>query len=63
MNSLADYLSTFLREYLPIERNLSQNTCDAYAYTFQMFICFVAHHLKIPPSKLMLKNFRLKPLF
>lgn len=56
MNNLADYLSTFLREYLPVERNLSQNTCDTYAYTFQIFICFVAHRLKTPPSKLVLEN-------
>jgi len=56
MNNLANYLSTFLREYLPVERNLSQNTCDAYAYTFQMFVCFVSHHFKIHPSKLTLEN-------
>ena len=56
MNNLADYLSTFLREYLPVERNSSQNTCDAYAYTFQMFVCFVSRHLKIQPSKLTLEN-------
>lgn len=56
MTNLADYLSAFLREYLPCERGASQNTCEAYAYTFQLFICFAAHHLKTKPSRLKLED-------
>ena len=56
MTNLADHLSTFLREHLPCERGASQHTCEAYAYTFQLFVCFVAHHLKTQPSKLTLED-------
>lgn len=56
MNNLADYLSVFLREYLPSERGASQHTCETYAYTFQLLVCFAAHLLKTQPSKLMLKD-------
>jgi site-specific recombinase XerD len=55
MSSLAHYLSTFLREYLPCERRASQHTCETYAYTFQLLVCFAAHRLKTQPSKLMLE--------
>jgi integrase/recombinase XerD len=54
MNNLSDYLSVFLREYLPYERGVSQHTCDTYAYTFQLLICFAAQKLKKQPSKLTL---------
>lgn len=57
MNDFADYLSAFLREYLPHERGASQYTCDAYAYTFQLLICFAARKLKKQPSKLKLEYF------
>jgi site-specific recombinase XerD len=56
MNNLADYLSLFLREYLPCERGASQHTCDAYAYTFKLVICFAARKLKKQPSKLTLES-------
>lgn len=55
MKSLAHYLSMFLREYLPCERGMSQNTCDAYAYTFQLLVCFAARQSKTVPSKLTLE--------
>jgi site-specific recombinase XerD len=55
MNNLATYLSTFLRDYLPCERGASQHTCDAYAYTFQLLVCFAAKCLNIQPSKLKLE--------
>jgi site-specific recombinase XerD len=57
MSSLANYLSTFLREYLPCERRASQHTCETYAYTFQLLVCFVARRLKTQPSKLKLESF------
>lgn len=56
MTNLAEHLSTFLREYLPCERGASQHTCEAYAYTFQLFVCFSAHHLNTKPSKLTLED-------
>lgn len=55
MTNLADYLSVFLREYLPSERRASQHTCEAYAYTFQLLVCFAARVSKTQPSKLTLE--------
>jgi len=52
MTNLAQYLSAFLREYLPCERRASQHTCETYAYTFQLLVAFAAHQLKMQPSKL-----------
>lgn len=57
MINLAHYLSAFLREYLPCERRASQHTCETYAYTFQLLVCFAARRLKTQPSKLKLENF------
>lgn len=56
MKNLAYYLSIFLREYLPCERGVSQNTCEAYAYSFQLLVCFAARRYKIRPSKLKLES-------
>ncbi len=56
MINLADHLSAFLREYLPCERGASQHTCETYAYTYQLFICFAAEHFNTTPSKLKLEQ-------
>jgi len=56
MTSLANYLSLFLREHLPCERQASQHTCETYAYTFQLLVCFAARRLKTSPSKLTLES-------
>ncbi|WP_454830522.1 hypothetical protein [Paraburkholderia xenovorans] len=42
MTKLAHHLGCFLREHLPRERGASANTCDAYAYAFQLLVCFAA---------------------
>jgi integrase/recombinase XerD len=52
MTSLADHLGKFLREHLPRERKASPHTCEAYAYAFQLLVCFAADRLKIRPSHL-----------
>jgi integrase/recombinase XerD len=52
MTSLADHLGKFLREHLPRERQASPHTCEAYAYAFQLLVCFAADRLKIRPSQL-----------
>ena len=52
MTSLAPHLSAFLREHLPKERKTSQHTCEAYAQSFQLLLCFAANRLKIKPSKI-----------
>ena len=56
MTNLSNYLSTFLREHLPCERQASQHTCETYAYTFQLLVCFAARNLNTQPSKLTLEN-------
>lgn len=52
MTALAPHLSTFLREHLPSERRASRHTCEAYAYSFQLLVCFVADRLRTRPSRL-----------
>jgi integrase/recombinase XerD len=52
MTALAPYLSTFLREHLPKERRASQHTCEAYAQSFQLLLCFAAGRLKLKPAKI-----------
>ena len=57
MNTIfADYLSDFLREYLPRERRASVHTCETYAYTFQLLVCFAANRFKTRPSSLTLEQ-------
>ncbi|WP_246505859.1 tyrosine-type recombinase/integrase [Mesorhizobium silamurunense] len=50
MTALAPHLATFLREHLPRERRASRHTCEAYAYSFQLLLCFAAARLGTTPS-------------
>jgi len=52
MTALAPYLSSFLREHLPKDRRASPHTCEAYAQSFQLLLCFAASRLKITPAKI-----------
>lgn len=52
MTNLSPYLSTFLREYLPCERRASPQTCETYAYSYQLLVCYAAERFKIQPSEL-----------
>ena len=56
MTNLAQYLSTFFREYLPIERQLSPHTCETYSYTFQLLVNYSASRLKSAPAKLTIEQ-------
>src|SRR5208337_4969090 len=56
MTSLATHLTTFLREYLPRIRACSVHTCDAYAYSFQLLLCFAAERYGVSPSALVLEQ-------
>ena len=56
MTMLAAQLSAFLREHLPRERKASPHTCEAYAYAFQLLVCFAASRLKVRPSQLMVEQ-------
>lgn len=52
MTALAPHLAIFLREHLPRERRASPNTCEAYAHSFQLLVCFAADRLRTKPSRL-----------
>ena len=52
MTALAPHLSSFLREHLPKERRASPHTCEAYAHSFQLLVCFAASRLKIKPANI-----------
>ncbi len=56
MTAIAPYLSAFLREHLPQERRASPHTCEAYAYAYQLFLCFAARRLNVQPSSLELEQ-------
>jgi integrase/recombinase XerD len=56
MTALATHLTAFLREHLPRERKASPHTCEAYASSFQLLVCFAAERLKVRPSKLQIER-------
>jgi len=56
MTEIAPYLSSFLREHLPRERQASFHTCETYSYAFQLLICFAASRFKTQPSDLTLEQ-------
>lgn len=56
MTSLAPHLTAFFREYLPRVRARSANTSEAYAYSFQLLLCFAAEQCGSSPSALVLEQ-------
>lgn len=56
MNPIAPHITAFLQERLPLECAASPNTCESYAYTFQLLFQFASERLKVTPSKLQLEQ-------
>lgn len=56
MTSIASLITPFLREHLPIERGYSPNTCETYAYAFQLLFAFISTQLGKRPSQLCLEH-------
>jgi integrase/recombinase XerD len=56
MTPIAPMITRFLREYLPIERGASPNTCEAYAYTFRLLFEFASARLKVRPSEIQVEQ-------
>jgi site-specific recombinase XerD len=56
MIPIASHITAFLRERLPVERMASPNTCDTYAYAFQLLFEFAGKKLKAAPSDLCLEQ-------
>jgi site-specific recombinase XerD len=52
MTPVAPHITTWLRQRLPAERGASPNTCDSYAYAFQLLFAFAAKRLGVAPSNL-----------
>jgi site-specific recombinase XerD len=52
MTPVAPHITTWLRQRLPAERGASPNTCDSYAYAFQLLFAFAAERLGVAPSDL-----------
>jgi integrase/recombinase XerD len=57
MTPIAPLITAFLREYLPLERGYSSNTCETYAHAFRLLFAFVHEKLGIKPSQLDLEHF------
>lgn len=49
---IAPHITAFFEQRLPIERHVSDNTRDSYAYAFQLLLTFASKRLKIAPSQL-----------
>jgi integrase/recombinase XerD len=56
MTQLAPHLTAFLREHLPRERRASVHTGEAYAYSFQLLVTFVARRLRKRPCLLQIED-------
>ncbi|ANY77710.1 integrase [Microvirga ossetica] len=56
MTVLAPHLAIFLQEHLPHERRASPHTCEAYAYSFRLLLCFAATRLRTTPSRIAIEQ-------
>lgn len=56
MTPIAPHMEAFLRERLPVERGASINTCDSYAYAFQLLLQYASKCLGVRPSELNLEQ-------
>src|SRR5580692_2947635 len=56
MTPIGPHLTSFLREYLPSQREMSVQTSDTYAYAFQLLVCFAAARLKTTPAGLSIEQ-------
>jgi len=56
MNPIASHIMFFFQEFLPVERGVSVNTCESYAYAFKLLFEYASNSLKITPSELHLEQ-------
>ena len=56
MTALAPHLSAFFHERLLLERGVSINTRDSYAYAFKLLLDYAHKRLKVTPSQLALEQ-------
>lgn len=56
MTDIAPHISDYLRERLPLHRGASSNTCDSYAYAFQLLFDYTAKKYRVLPCQLSLEQ-------
>lgn len=56
MTALAPHLSAFFHDHLILERQVSANTCDSYAYAFKLLLNYASKRLKVTPSRMALEQ-------
>ena len=56
MTAIAPHITAFFEERLTLERRASVNTCDSYAYAFQLLLEYASKRLKVSPSRLELEQ-------
>ena len=56
MNPIASHITFFLQQFLSVERGVSVNTCESYAYAFKLFFEYASNCLKVSPSELHLEQ-------
>jgi integrase/recombinase XerD len=52
MTPIAPHITAFFELRLPLERRVSEDTRDSYAYAFKLFLTYASAHLKVAPSHL-----------
>lgn len=56
MTPIAPHISAFLREHLPLQKGASVETCESYAYAFQLLFTFASQQFRVTPSALYLEQ-------
>jgi integrase/recombinase XerD len=52
MTPIAPHITAFFELRLPLERRVSEDTRDSYAYAFKLFLTYASAQLKVAPSQL-----------
>jgi len=56
MTPISSHIKAFLQQRLPIERGVSDNTCESYAYAFKLLFEYASNYLKVAPCNLNLEQ-------
>lgn len=56
MTAIAPHITAFFQERLTLERRVSINTCDSYAYAFKLLLNYASKRLNIAPSRMELEK-------
>ncbi len=56
MTFIAPHITSFLQQRLLVERGVSENTCESYAYAFKLLFEYASDCLNVQPSELHLEQ-------